>query len=232
MCATQRVTASPIYQIKVTLAGSKPPIWRRIQVRGDITLGKLHDILQVAMGWEDYHLHQFSVGRTYYGVPHPDFGFEVRDERRVKLNQIAPGEGFKFVYEYDFGDGWEHILLVEKGKFSVVFNKIPAKISKQPVDPMKAMMDSLAYIDEIKTLMEKFVLDSGKQNPNVVITPEIKKRKGTENFKENQEILLENLVISLEGDLKEIVQFLLKMHKDNTLKLNPGPGINNVVNNK
>jgi hypothetical protein len=107
-------TDAPIYQIKVTLKGSKPPIWRRIQVRGDINLGKLHTILQEVMGWEDYHLHQFIVGRTYYGVPHPDFGFDMRDESRVKLNQIAPGEGFKFLYEYDFGDSWEHVLLVEK----------------------------------------------------------------------------------------------------------------------
>jgi YesN/AraC family two-component response regulator len=129
-------------------------------------------------------------------------------------------------------DALNRILLVEKGEFSVVFNKIPANISKQPVEPMKAMTDSLAYIDEIKTLMEKFVKDSGIQNPYVVITPEIKKCKGGENFKENQAISLINLVISLEGDLKEIVQFLLKMHKDNTLQLKPGTEINNIVDNK
>ena len=129
-------------------------------------------------------------------------------------------------------DALNRILLVEKGEFSVIFNKIPANISKQPVELIKAMMDSLAYIDEIKTLMEKFVLDSGIQNPHVVITPEIKKRKGTEKFKENQAIPLVNLVISLEGDLKEIVQFLLKMHKDDTLKLKPGAEINNIVDNK
>jgi len=109
-------TDIPIYQIKVTLDESKPPIWRRILVRSDITLAKLHRILQVVMGWEGYHLHQFIVGRTYYGEPHPDYeGYvEMRDERRVKLNQIAPGEGFKFRYEYDFGDSWLHTLLVEK----------------------------------------------------------------------------------------------------------------------
>jgi DNA-binding response OmpR family regulator len=129
-------------------------------------------------------------------------------------------------------DALNRILLVEKGEFSVVFNKIPANISKQPFEPMKAMMDSLAYIDEIKILMEKFVMDSGIQNPYVVITPEIKKRKGAESFKENQAIPLVNLVISLVGDLKEIVQFLLKMHKGNTLKLKPGAEINNIVDNK
>jgi len=110
-------TDVPIYQIKVTLDDSKPPIWRRILVRSDITLGELHDILQaVMMGWADYHLHQFIVGETYYGVPDPDYeGFlEMHDESRVRLNQIVTGEGFKFRYEYDFGDSWLHNLLVEK----------------------------------------------------------------------------------------------------------------------
>lgn len=107
---------SDIYQMKVTLKHSKPPIWRRIQVAGDTRLDKLHLILQEAMGWENYHLHQFIVGETYYGKPHPDYDdfFEMKDEKKVRLNQIAPREKFKFIYEYDFGDSWEHELLVEK----------------------------------------------------------------------------------------------------------------------
>jgi len=106
-----------IYQIKVTLKHSKPPIWRRIQVPGDVTLAKLHGILQVAMGWADYHLHQFVIGGTYYGEPHPDYevwGPEMRNEQRVKLGQVTPGQGFRFIYEYDLGDSWQHELLVEK----------------------------------------------------------------------------------------------------------------------
>jgi hypothetical protein len=107
-----------IYQIKVTLKHSKPPIWRRIQVRGDTRLDKLHYILQAVMGWWNAHLHQFIVGgRTYYGEPNPDFagwGMDMKDETKVRLYQIAAGEKFKFSYEYDFGDSWEHVLLVEK----------------------------------------------------------------------------------------------------------------------
>ncbi|MBN1995427.1 MAG: DUF1186 domain-containing protein [Anaerolineae bacterium] len=103
-----------IYQIKVTLKDSKPPIWRRIQVRADTKLNQLHLILQVIMGWADYHLHQFVVGETYFGEPHPDDWHEVNDERKVTLSQIVPREGFKFIYEYDFGDDWRHELLIEK----------------------------------------------------------------------------------------------------------------------
>ncbi len=114
MTPTKSTTDAPIYQIKVTLENSKPSIWRRILVRSDVTLARLHRILQVVMGWGDYHLHQFIVGQTYFGEPHPDYGSEMYDEKRVKLNQIVPGEGFKFRYEYDFGDSWLHQLLVEK----------------------------------------------------------------------------------------------------------------------
>ena len=115
--ATKQSTTADIYQIKVTLRDSKPSIWRRIQVPSDINLGKLHRILQVVMGWYDSHLHQFIVGGTYYGEPDPDYrtmGTDMRDEKRVKLNQIVRGEKSRFRYEYDFGDSWEHELLVEK----------------------------------------------------------------------------------------------------------------------
>jgi len=103
----------PIYQLKVTLAGIEPPIWRRIQVPAYVTLARLHDVLQVVMGWWDYHLHEFIVGEDHYGVPHPDYMSEMKDERRARLHQIA-AEGSRFAYVYDFGDGWYHVLEVEK----------------------------------------------------------------------------------------------------------------------
>ena len=103
---------APIYQIKVTLKDSKPPIWRRLQVMGDTTLNSLHLILQEAMGWEGYHLYQFIVGQTYFGEPDPDF--DAEDDSKVKLSQIVRREKQKFTYEYDFGDSWLHEILVEK----------------------------------------------------------------------------------------------------------------------
>ncbi len=105
---------SAVYQLKVTLKDSKPPIWRRLQVSADTKLSRLHWILQEAMGWTNSHMHQFIVGRTYYGEPDPDLDFVVEDERKITLGQAAPGAKKKFVYEYDFGDGWEHDILVEK----------------------------------------------------------------------------------------------------------------------
>lgn len=114
MTPARKPAAVSIHQLKVTLKGSKPPIWRRIQVRSDISLHKLHQILQVAMGWTDSHLHQFIVDETHYGEPDPDYWIELKSERRAKLSQVAPYPGSRFIYEYDFGDGWEHGILVEK----------------------------------------------------------------------------------------------------------------------
>ena len=116
MATTKGAKEVPIYQIKVTLEAIEPPIRRRLLVPSDITLAGLHDIIQAAFGWWDYHLHQFIVGETYYGVPDPDFGgfLEIHDEHKMRLHQITEREGFKFRYEYDFGDSWLHQILVEK----------------------------------------------------------------------------------------------------------------------
>lgn len=102
-----------IYQIKVTLYHSHPPIWRRIQIKGDIKLEKLHDVLQIAMGWSNSHLHVFRVGRISYGEPDPHFPDDTIDERDIRLDKIVT-KGDTFIYEYDFGDSWEHEIKVEK----------------------------------------------------------------------------------------------------------------------
>ncbi len=105
-----------LYQMKVTLTGSKPPIWRRLIVNDNTRLDHMHDILQAAMGWDDYHLHQFRVGDTYYGVPDPEYAvfFEIMDERKFCLRDLISEPKKSFVYEYDFGDSWEHKILLEK----------------------------------------------------------------------------------------------------------------------
>ncbi len=106
-----------VFQLKVTLDGIRPSIWRRIQVRGDITLFKLHKILQVVMGWYNCHLHQFVINGESYSVISIEadmLGDDFKEEKRFKLSRVIPGEKFKFTYEYDFGDGWSHTILVEK----------------------------------------------------------------------------------------------------------------------
>ncbi len=104
-----------VYELKVTLEEIEPPVWRQLEVPGDITLAKLHSVMQLAMGWFDYHLHEFRIGEGTYGEPDPEFDDdrEVKDDRRVRLSRAVDGVGVEFVYLYDFGDGWTHRVAVE-----------------------------------------------------------------------------------------------------------------------
>jgi hypothetical protein len=103
-----------VHIIKVTLSGVRPPIWRRIAVPSGFTLGQLHDVIQVAMGWTQSHLHQFVIDETVYSDPTFELGLEVEDESSITVAEALPGKGRRAIYEYDFGDGWRHLLLVEK----------------------------------------------------------------------------------------------------------------------
>ena len=115
MTSGKRAKKYPVYQLKITLEGSKPPIWRRIQVASNITLSELHRIIQVAMGWWDCHLHQFIIHGNYFGIPDPDWdSMDVISESGVKLAELISSEKDKFIYEYDFGDSWNHVILLEK----------------------------------------------------------------------------------------------------------------------
>jgi hypothetical protein len=105
--------SSPIYRLKVTLRHIAPPIWRRIEVPADTRLPRLHRLLQMTMGWYDCHLHGFRTRSASYGVPDPNFPGDMEDERKLRLGDVVT-EGEKLIYDYDFGDGWEHDILVEK----------------------------------------------------------------------------------------------------------------------
>ena len=104
--------AAPIYQLKVGLRGARPPIWRRLEVPADTSLADLHDIIQVAFGWHDSHLHVFETGYGDFGVADRELGH--RAEAPVTLEQVAPGVGDRLRYTYDFGDDWVHDIVVEK----------------------------------------------------------------------------------------------------------------------
>lgn len=107
--------APPIYQLRMELLGIKPAIWRRILVPGSLRLHKLHVVLLWTMGWAGGHLHEFVFGDDHYGEPDPHFDTppSVQRDDRVTL-AAALGTRKSFVYLYDFGDGWEHRVNVEK----------------------------------------------------------------------------------------------------------------------
>ncbi|MGC8529715.1 MAG: plasmid pRiA4b ORF-3 family protein [Leptospirillia bacterium] len=104
-----------LLQFKITLKGIRPPIWRRFLVPEGISLSDLHDVIQEVMGWWNSHLHEFRFKGRRYGVCDPELDMEgVIDEGTVTIKDLGLSPRGKIVYEYDFGDGWEHELLLEK----------------------------------------------------------------------------------------------------------------------
>ncbi len=102
------------YVLEVTLAHIRPPIWRQLQVPGDMPLAVLHDALQVAFGWEDSHQHEFIVGKTRYGVPDPDGEVELLDETEATVATALPYKSATMQYVYDLGDYWIHNISVDR----------------------------------------------------------------------------------------------------------------------
>jgi Plasmid pRiA4b ORF-3-like protein len=104
--------------LKITLRDIRPPIWRRARVADDSSLGKLHQVIQLAMGWEDGHLHEFEVGDRRYGDPYDADDSPGADraysETSVKLASLVDRGVTRFRYLYDFGDGWDHQIVIEK----------------------------------------------------------------------------------------------------------------------
>jgi len=102
-----------VLQVKVVLRGFDPPVWRRVALSVNASFAQLHEVLQQAMGWQDCHLHEFRVGAVICGLPDPDGPPGLLDERQQGLSPHF-AQGTSGLYLYDFGDGWEHELLVER----------------------------------------------------------------------------------------------------------------------
>jgi hypothetical protein len=115
---TANVFSQHIYQVKITLLQVKPPIWRRLLIPGDMTMAQFHNVIQAAMGWTNSHLHEFQIGEQRVGVPDPEDSFmggsRCANEKTVRFAEALGALGARGHYTYDFGDGWEHSLLVEK----------------------------------------------------------------------------------------------------------------------
>lgn len=117
------------YQIQIALIDSKPKIWRRILVPSDLLLSDLHIIIQITIGWTNSHLHQFIKDRTYYmeRMADDDLWDEMEnvDYSKVKISDLLKKEKDKMIYVYDFGDNWQHNIILEKIENKGVDKKIP-----------------------------------------------------------------------------------------------------------
>lgn len=105
-----------VYQLKVVLLETDPPVWRRFVVLSSVTLHRLHLILQDVMGWANSHLYRFQIESKEYAEPDPDNEFnelDFKNSRLTKLGRLVAKKGSTFLCEYDFGDSWVHELVLE-----------------------------------------------------------------------------------------------------------------------
>lgn len=104
-----------IYQLRIQLQEAEQAVWRKVRVPATVPLARLHKVFQVVMGWSDSHLHEFRIGAMRFGIPDPDFQEEqpIIAERRAVLQEVLKPSISRFSYLYDFGDGWEHEVLIE-----------------------------------------------------------------------------------------------------------------------
>jgi hypothetical protein len=114
MSKVKQLKSQDAYQLKISLDHVKPAIWRRFIVDSDIKLPDLHKVIQTVMGWYNSHLHQFRINDQFYSSPDEEALSEYVDYRKIRLNAVIANEKQKFHYDYDFGDGWEHTLVLEK----------------------------------------------------------------------------------------------------------------------
>ncbi|MCA6222053.1 plasmid pRiA4b ORF-3 family protein [Photorhabdus antumapuensis] len=104
------------YQLKVTLTDSKPAIWRRFVVPASISFDRLHDVIQIVMGWQDSHLHEFRIGKLRL-TEMPESPSDSKEEDLYRLVDLIKQKGRSFTYLYDFGDGWEHEIILENSQY-------------------------------------------------------------------------------------------------------------------
>ncbi len=143
--------ADTIYQLKITLQGTKPPIWRRVQTK-DCTLALLHEIIQVAMGWQFSHLYDFEVAGERYGDQQLIEDMEWESDRKMKLSQIVRAGHSRFTYLYDMGDNWEHTIQIEETFAAEPTLKYPRCIGGARACPPEDCGGVWGYVDFLKAV--------------------------------------------------------------------------------
>jgi Plasmid pRiA4b ORF-3-like protein len=153
-----------LFQLKITLKDVKPAIWRRVVTR-DCTLARLHDIIQLSMGWEDSHLHLFAIGGERFGLPDqwdPEFeGDEgAEDSRTVGLSHLVALGIRKFHYIYDMGDSWDHSVLIEQTVQAEGGIRYPRCTAGERACPPEDCGGSLSYSDFVEAVGGEFDSDA------------------------------------------------------------------------
>ena len=150
-----------IIQLKITLEGTKPAIWRRVQIEKNTTFFELHHIIQITFGWLNYHMYQFNVDGHKLGAP-DDYMANVAsteegviDSRDITLESLIVEPGEKFEYEYDFGDGWIHQIVVEKFLPGIKRKQYPTCTAGKLACPSEDSGGLRGFYDNLKIIKNK-----------------------------------------------------------------------------
>lgn len=144
----------PIFQLRVTLDEIDPPIWRVIQVAGGGTLYRLHLVIQAAMGWENYHLFEFTIGKVHYGIPDADDWQPIKSAKRVHMVEVLNRRKQRFQYQYDFGDAWNHTITVEDYMAPVEGVRYPICLDGQRACPPEDCGGAWAYEQLLEAIVD------------------------------------------------------------------------------
>ena len=148
---TSNASKAPL-SLKVTLHGMKPPVWRRLLTPGEMTLGDLHQAIQAVMGWGSDHLHVFDIAGSQYGDP--DSLDDVADEERLTLNKVLNTGVSRFTYTYDFGDNWQHMVLIERPRRPLEAGRYPTCIAGERNCPPEDCGGPWGYQDLLAVLAD------------------------------------------------------------------------------
>jgi hypothetical protein len=153
MNPTRKANGPSLLELRIILLDVEPVVWRKVLVPGSITLPKLHRVLQIVMGWQDYHLHEFQFSAARYGVPDPDFPDNplLWNEARVKLEN-ALSASTSFNYLYDFGDGWEHRVEVERIPLADSQLRWPRCMAGENACPPEDVGGALGYAEFLRSM--------------------------------------------------------------------------------
>lgn len=159
-----------VYQMKVSLMGITPTIWRRFQVSSDVTFYDLHRVLQIVMGWGNYHLYQFVVAGVELSDPLTAVELGMKNAEQIGLRQLLDGNVARFVYEYDFSVRWEHELVVEERLPLAGERPLPHCLAGERACPPEGSGGSRGYTRFLESLRER-TRPMSLVRPNQIVPP-------------------------------------------------------------
>lgn len=177
-----------IARLHISLDFIEPEIWRRVEVPLAISLKGLHDVIQAVMPWRDYHLFEFDVDGTLYGIPDPDLDFDpdVRNAKNIKLETLVAKGIEELDYRYDFGDDWSHLIVIEAIEGADPDKKYPRFLDGERQAPPEDVGGEGGYYDFLKIMAkgrgrayrEAVDWHGGHYDPEKIDTLAIKLRVG------------------------------------------------------